>query len=173
MGGCISGRSMGNVLPWLSETSFSMWLRGSTWAEPVIETIHVLTLTVFLGFTLLLDLRLLGISMRRRRASDVIGQLNPWVMGSFAVMIVTGALLFTGDPVAFYTTIFFKLKMLMLILALMNVMVFNRTAHRKIAEWDSNPHTPGRVRAAAIISLVLWVAIIAAGRAIAYVLPPP
>jgi hypothetical protein len=165
--------SIGHFLPWLSETSFSMWLRGSTWAEPIIETAHVLTLTIFLGFTVLLDLRLLGISMRRRRASEVIGQLNPWVMGSFAVMIVTGTLLFTGDPVAFYTTIFFKLKMLMLVLALINVVVFNWTARRNIAKWDTSPDPPGGAKAAAIISLVLWVAIIAAGRAIAYVLPPP
>jgi energy-coupling factor transporter transmembrane protein EcfT len=165
--------SFGSFLQWLSETGFSMWLRGSVWAEPIFETIHVLTLTVFLGFTVLLDLRLLGISMRRRRASDVIGQLNPWVMGSFAVMIVTGTLLFAGDPVAFYSTVFFKLKMLLLVLALINVMVFNWTAGRKIAEWDENPDSPGGAKAAAIISLVLWVAIIAAGRAIAYVLPPP
>jgi energy-coupling factor transporter transmembrane protein EcfT len=165
--------SLGALLQSLSETGFSMWLRGSTWAEPIIETIHVLTLTVFLGFTVLLDLRLLGIAMRRRRASDVLGQLNPWVMGSFGVMIVSGALLFAGDPVAFYSTIFFKLKMLMLALALVNVMAFNRTAGRKIAEWDRNPETPGSAKVAAIISLVLWVAIIAAGRAIAYALPPP
>src|SRR5712664_3066475 len=134
-------------LQWLNDTTFSITMRDSTWAEPVVETIHVLTLTVFLGFTVLLDLRLLGISMRRRRASDVIGQLNPWVTGSFAVMIATGTLLFTGDPVAFYTTIFFKLKMLMLILALINVMVFHRTARRKIADWDTNPDTPGAVKA--------------------------
>jgi hypothetical protein len=165
--------SFGAFLQRLSETGFSMWLRGSTWPEPIVETIHVLTLTIFLGFTVLLDLRLLGIAMRQRRASEVLGQLNPCVMGSFAVMIVTGTLLFMGDPVAFYSTIFFKLKMLMLALALVNVMVFNWTAGRKITEWDKNPDTPGGVKAAAIISLVLWVAIIAAGRAIAYALPPP
>jgi len=163
----------GNLLQWLSETSFSMWLRGSTWAEPIVETIHVLTLTVFLGFTVLLDLRLLGITMRQRRASEVVGQLNPWVKASFAVMIITGVLLFTGDPVAFYSTIFFKVKMLLLAVALMNILVFNWTAGRTIAEWDQDVDPPRGAKTAAIISLVLWVAIIAAGRAIAYVLPPP
>ena len=160
-------------LQWLNDTTFSITMRDSTWAEPVVETIHVLTLTLFLGFTVLLDLRLLGLSMRRRRASEVMGELNPGLMGGFLVMIVTGVLLFCGDPVAFYNSIFFKVKMLMLLLAGLNVWLFNATVGRKMAEWEIDAETPGRAKAAAVVSLVLWVAIVAAGRAIAYSLPPP
>jgi len=160
-------------LHWLNDTTFSITMRDSTWAEPVVETIHVLTLTLFLGFTVLLDLRLLGLSMRRRRASEVMGELNPGLMGGFLVMIVTGVLLFCGDPVAFYNSIFFKVKMLMLLLAGLNVWLFNATVGRKMAEWDIDSVTPGSAKAAAVVSLVLWVAIVAAGRAIAYSLPPP
>jgi hypothetical protein len=139
----------------------------------VVETIHVLTLTLFLGFTVLLDLRLLGVSMRRRRVSEVVQELNPWLVGGFLVMIVTGVLLFCGDPVAFYNSIFFKVKMLILLLAGLNVWLFNATVGRKVAEWEIDAETPGRAKAAAVVSLVLWVAIVAAGRAIAYSLPPP
>jgi len=160
-------------MQWLNDTAFSITMRDSTWAEPVVETIHVLTLTLFLGFTVLLDLRLLGVSMRRRKASDVVGELNPWLMGGFLVMIVTGVLLFCGDPVAFYNSIFFKVKMLMLLLAGLNVWLFNATVGREVAEWEIDAETPGRAKAAAVVSLVLWVAIVAAGRAIAYSLPPP
>jgi hypothetical protein len=160
-------------LQWLHDTGFSVTLRDSIWAEPIVETIHVLTLTVFLGFTVLLDLRLMGVAMRRKRASEVLGQLNPVVMGSFVVMLVTGVLLFSGDPVAFYTSIFFRIKMLMLVLALVNILVFNLTVGRKVAEWDTDSMTPGKAKLAAVVSLVLWAAIIAAGRAIAYSLPPP
>ena len=160
-------------LHWLNDTALSVALRESTWAEPIVETIHVLTLTLFLGFTVLLDLRLLGVSMRRRRASEVIGELNPWLMGGFLVMMITGVLLFWGDPVAFYNSIFFKVKMLLLLLAGVNVLLFNATVGRKVVEWDLDSETPGRAKVAAIFSLVLWVAIIAAGRAIAYSLPPP
>ncbi len=160
-------------MQWLHDTAFSVTMRDSTWAEPVVETIHVLTLTLFLGFTVLLDLRLLGVCMRRRRASEVVEELNPWLIGGFLVMIVTGVLLFCGDPVAFYNSIFFKIKMLMLLLAGLNVWLFNATAGRKMSEWDFGSKTPSRAKAAAILSLVLWVAIVAAGRAIAYSLPPP
>jgi hypothetical protein len=160
-------------MQWLNDTAFSATMRGSTWAEPIVETIHVLTLTLFLGFTILLDLRLLGVSMRRRRASEVVGELNPWLMGGFLVMIVTGVALFCGDPVAFYYSIFFKIKMLMILLAGLNVWLFKATVGRKMAEWDMDSQAPNRAKAAAILSLVLWVAIVAAGRAIAYSLPPP
>jgi hypothetical protein len=162
-----------NFLQWLHDTSFSAWLRESMWAEPIIETIHVLTLTLFFGFTVLLDLRLLGVALRRRRISEVIGQLNPWIIPGCLVMIATGILLFCGDPVAFYSTIFFKIKMILLVLSGLNVLVFSSTIGRQIDKWDLDSRTPARAKIAAIVSLVSWIAIIAAGRAIAYALPPP
>src|SRR3984885_6930912 len=100
-------------LLWLHDTAFGTVVRESTWAEPIIETIHVLTLTVFLGFIILLDLRLLDLIMLRTRDSTVFQQLKPWLFGSFGIILITGVSLFAGDPVLFYVTVFFKLKMLM------------------------------------------------------------
>ncbi len=166
---------LARFLEWLSNTQFSIFMRESTWAEPIVESIHVLTLTLFLGFAVMLDMRLLGVVMKRRRMSEVLAQFNPWLFGGFTTMIVTGALLFSADPVTFYYTHppFFKIKMIMLVLAGLNVLIFNATIGRKVAEWDLNPSTPGAAKAAAVVSIALWVLIIAAGRAIAYVLPPP
>jgi len=128
---------------------------------------------LFLGFAVLLDLRLLGVCLRRRRVSEVLAQLNPWLAAGFAVMILTGMLLFCSDPLAFFNNNFFRVKMAMLALAVLNVVAFNRTVGRNVAAWDENPQTPGGAKVAAILSLVLWAAIVAAGRAIAYTLPPP
>ena len=61
-----------NFLQWLADTQFSTVMRESTWAEPIVETIHVLTLTLFLGFAVLLDLRLLGITLKRKPVSEVL-----------------------------------------------------------------------------------------------------
>ncbi len=165
--------SFDHFLHWLYETPFSATMRESVWAEPIVETIHVLTLTVFLGFVVLLDLRLLDVTMRRKRVSEMFAQLNPWLFGGFGVMIVTGLLLFSADPVAFYSTIFFKLKMIMLVLAGLNVVVFSATIGRRMGEWDNAPTTPPGVKLVGIVSLVLWLSIVAAGRGIAYALPPP
>jgi hypothetical protein len=160
-------------LVWLHDTSFGTLIRESTWAEPIIETIHVLTLTVFLGFIILLDLRLLDLIMLRTRVSTVFEQLKPWLFGSFGIMLVTGISLFAGDPVLFYGTIFFKLKMLMLLAAALNVIVFNLTLGRTLMQWDARARTPRAVKISGLLSLVLWVAVVACGRGIAYVLPPP
>ncbi len=162
-----------SFLRWLDATHSSQWIRNSIYGEPVIETIHVLTLTFFLGFAVLLDLRLLGVCMRKRPVSEVLDQFNPCLFLGFAIMIVSGVLLFSGDPLSFYSTFFFKIKMVLLVLAGLNVLVFNATIRRKIAEWDLAPTTPRAAKIAAIVSLVLWVAIVAAGRAIAYAIPPP
>jgi hypothetical protein len=160
-------------LQWLDATNFSRYMRDSIWAEPIVETIHVLTLTLFLGFAVLLDLRLLGLCMKKRRMSEVLGQFNPFLLCGFAVMVISGVLLFSGDPVSFYSTMFFKIKMILLVFAGLNVLIFNATIGRKVAEWDLALKTPKAAKVAAVVSLVLWVAIVAAGRAIAYAIPPP
>ena len=160
-------------LSWLSNTPFSTFIRNSVWAEPVVETVHVLTLTMFLGFAVLLDLRLLGLALKRVRMSEVIAQLNPWLFLAYGVMLTTGALLFAGDPVSFWATFPFKAKMVMLVLAGLNVLIFNRTIGRRVADWDLALTTPIGAKLAGGVSIFLWFAIIAAGRAIAYVLPPP
>lgn len=162
-----------SALVWLHDTSFGTLIRESTWAEPIIETIHVLTLTVFLGFVILLDLRLLDLALRRTPISRVFAQLNPWLFAAFAVMLVTGISLFAGDPVLFYGTLFFKVKMLMLLAAALNVVVFNFTLGRTLTQWDSLPRTPTGAKITGIVSLVLWISVVACGRGIAYVLPPP
>jgi hypothetical protein len=162
-----------NFLQWLHDTQFSTVMRESIWAEPIVETVHVLTLTLFLGFAVLLDLRLLGVCLRRRRMSEVLGQLNPFLFVGFAIMVISGLLLFSGDPPAFWSTTFFKIKMVFLVLAGLNVLIFDATIGRNVAQWDLSPKTPAAAKVAAIVSIVLWIAIVAAGRAIAYALPPP
>jgi len=162
-----------SALVWLHDTAFGTVIRESVWAEPIIETIHVLTLGVFLGFVILLDLRLLDLALRRTPVSTVFKQLNPWLFGSFGVMLVTGISLFAGDPVLFYGTIFFKLKMLMLLAAALNVVIFGLTSGRTMMQWDVLPATPRGARITGALSLVLWIAVVACGRGIAYVLPPP
>ena len=132
-----------NFLQWLHDTQLSTTMRESIWAEPLVETIHVLTLTLFLGFAVLLDLRLLGVCMRRRKVSEVLAQLNPYLFVGFAIMIVSGLLLFTGDPPAFWGTTFFKAKMIFLVLAGLNVLIFNATIGRSVgAVGPGSENTP-------------------------------
>ena len=152
----------------LGSTHGSIALHESIWAYPIIESVHVLTLCLFLGLTVMLDLRLLGVTMMRTPASEVFQRLMPWTIVGFAVMVATGALLFFAIPVKTYLNIFFRLKVAFLVLAGVNVGVFQRTVSRSMDRWDNDPVPPFRARLAAGISLVLWAGIVIAGRMIAY-----
>ena len=155
-------------LEWLANTAFSTYLRESPWAYPLVETVHVLTLCLFLGFTMLLDLRLLGIALGRMAASETTRRLEPWILLGFASMVLSGGLLFASDPVRFSENVFLRIKLGMLLLAALNVWLYHLTVYRRVAAWDRKPATPGGARAVAIFSLVFWAVVVAMGRAIAY-----
>jgi hypothetical protein len=153
---------------WLANTRGSIALHESLYMYPLLESAHVLTLCVFVGSAVMLDLRLLGFTLRRVPVSEVFGRLLPWTTAGFVVMLVTGALLFYAIPVRTYQSIFFRIKVVMLLLAALNVWVFHRKTERSMSEWDLAPLTPRGARVAATLSLVLWAGIIVAGRMIAY-----
>lgn len=153
---------------WLENTSGSVAIHQSLWGYPVLESVHVLALSLFVGMAATLGLRLLGVTMRHTPVSDVVGQLLPWTAAGLVVMVVSGALLFYAIPVRTYQSIFFRAKVIMLILAGVNAWAFHNTVYRRIAEWDLDPVPPRRARVAGGLSLVLWASIIILGRMIAY-----
>jgi hypothetical protein len=155
-------------LDWLANTTFSTFLRESPWAYPIVETVHVLTLCLFLGFTMLLDLRLLGLALGRTPASSATRRLEPWILLGFASMALSGALLFASDPVGFSENVFLRIKLGIILLAGLNVWLYHVTVYRSVADWDMNRTTPRGAKAVAICSLMLWAGIVAMGRAIAY-----
>ena len=160
--------SLLGLCQWLAKTSWSIALHESLWVYPIVESVHVLTLCLFLGTAVLLDLRLLGATMRRVPVSEVADRLFPWTAAGFVLMVITGVLLFYANPVRTYLNIFFRIKVGMLILAGLNAWVFHSTVYRKVAEWDQDPVAPKRARLAAGLSLALWAGIVVAGRMIAY-----
>ena len=153
---------------WLAETPGSIALHESIWGYPLVESIHVLTLCLFLGLAVLLDLRLLGIALHRTPVSQLASQLLPWTIAGFVVMVITGALLFYAIPVKTWENIFFRVKLVLLVLAGLNVAVFHYTVWRQRGEWDSAPRPPFRARLAGGLSLAFWSGIVVAGRMIAY-----
>jgi uncharacterized protein DUF6644 len=153
---------------WLANTPWSIALHESLWAYPLVESVHVLALCVALGMTVMMDLRLLGLTMRRAPVSEVAGRLLPWTVAGFVVMVISGALLFYAIPVRTYQNIFFRIKVAMLILSGLNAWFFHSTIYRKVADWDLDPVPPKRARLAGGLSLALWAGIVVAGRMIAY-----
>ncbi len=116
----------------------------------------------------MLDLRLLGVTMRSAPVSEVVERLMRWTAAGFILMVVSGALLFYAIPVRTFQNIFFRIKVAMLILSGLNVWVFHRGVYTRVAAWALDPVPPRRARIAAGLSLALWAGIVVAGRMIAY-----
>lgn len=157
-----------NACQWIEGTAWSTGLRESIWVYPIIESLHVLTLCVFLGLTVVMDARLIGIVLPETPVSHVMRRLLPWIRSAFAVLLITGVLLFLTTPVKFYGNIFFRLKALFLIAAGANVWLFHRRWYPTVDEWGYAGAPPRGARMAGVLSLLLWVSIVTVGRLIAY-----
>ncbi len=156
------------LMHWLAEFPSSIALRESLFVWPLVESTHVLTLALFVGTTAMMDLRLLGVSFGGVPASAFTGRLLPWTRASFALMTVTGLLLFYATPVRNYQNLFFRVKVILLVAAGLNVWLFHSRIHRRIAEWDLERVPPRAARVAAIVSLAAWAGVVVAGRMMAY-----
>jgi hypothetical protein len=153
---------------WLASTQGSIALHESLYMYPVVESVHVLTLCLFVGMSVLLDLRLLGLALKRVRVSEVTERLLPWMIGGFVVMLVSGLLLFYAIPVRSYQNVFFRLKLIALAFAGINAVVFHYGIHKRVGDWDLDSQPPRPARMAGVASLALWAVIIVCGRMIAY-----
>jgi len=158
------------ICRWLEESRIGSGLAASSYLFPLVETTHVLALAFSVGTVIWFDLRLLGVWMRHQPVSRVFAGLKPWMLGGFAVMFVTGALLFTSLATSAYVHPYFRIKMLLLALAGLNVAIYTLTVDRRRFEWDEASTPPLAARLAGLVSLVLWAGVIAAGRIMAYTL---
>jgi hypothetical protein len=128
----------------------------------------MLGIVVLVGTSVLLDLRLLGRGiLRNQRISQVASRAIPVMWISFGVMFITGTLMFMSEATRCYDSMSFRAKIALLLAVGINAMVFQLGPYRKIAGWE-NTVTPASARAAAWVSMVLWVCIVIAGRGIAY-----
>jgi hypothetical protein len=153
---------------WLAGTSGSIGLHESLFMYPLVESVHVLTLTLFVGMTMMLDLRLTGLILRRVPIADVVERLQPWMFLGFFIMVASGVLLFYAIPVRSYQNIFFRMKVIFLILAGLNALAFHTGVFRSVSQWGRDEQPPRRARLAGVASLVLWAGVIVTGRMIAY-----
>lgn len=153
---------------WLDSFQSSTDLHESYYVYNWVEATHVLTLMLFLGLVFVLDLRLLGLAFANVRASTIAERLDKPIMIGFAVMIASGLLLFYAIPVRTTNSIWFRIKVVLLIAAGINALLARNAMERSVASWDTDPVPPRRIRIAGGLSLILWIGVISTGRMIAY-----
>jgi hypothetical protein len=153
---------------WLYDSAIGIGIRESIWVFPIIETVHVLGITLLVGTVAILDLRLLGVVLKREPVARVAGSVLPLTWAGFGVMFVSGFLLFWSEAAQSYANPAFRIKLVLLLLAGLNPLIFHFTIYRTVGDWNHRIVTPLGARLAGLFSLTLWGGIICAGRAIAY-----
>ena len=153
---------------WLSETKWSIALHESLYLYPWIESTHVLSICLFFGTLLFVDLRLTGKVFNNLSVVDMNRKVLPLTLFGFLVMSLTGLLLFYAIPVRNYQNIFFRIKMLLIVIAGINAFFFHRRMSKEAKVWDKDSSIPSSMKNSAITSLVLWSSVIISGRMIAY-----
>jgi len=148
--------------------SWSEALLGSLNFWNLLEGSHLIGLMLFAGTILVVDLRLLGVTFRGTRVSVVSDRILPLTVFGFIFVIVTGLGLTFAKPLFYYHNIFFRVKMILIAIALVNILVFHSRIQATQDSWDAAAKPPGKARLAAAASLTIWFLVITCGRLIAY-----
>jgi hypothetical protein len=150
---------------WCGRTWLGTAVRDTVWAFPVIETFHLLALAVLLGTVLIINLRVFGLGVRRSSGPQMARELEPWMLVSLAVLILSGIPMFLSEPMKCYESYSFPIKMILLVLAI----VWHFTIQRKWIAPDPSPSIPLKGKLAACFSILLWTGIGLAGKGIPYI----
>ena len=156
------------MLEWLEATSVGLMIRESAYGFQVTVAVHLMAITLSVGTLVWFDLRLLGASMTGYQASTIYRRLMPWMFTGFALMFISGFMLFIAFATAAYDNMYFRIKIAAMLLAAANAFLYHRFTERRIAEWDASPTPPGGARAAGLVSICVWVVVIVAGRLMSY-----
>lgn len=157
-----------DIAVWLDDTAWSTLLHESYYMYNWIESTHVLALILSLGMLFLIDLRMLGYALPNVAASRIAHRLNIPMLVGFSIMVFTGLLLFYAVPVRSSQSVWFRVKMLLLLAAAVNAFLFHKRMNESVSSWDNDAKAPSRIRMGAALSLGFWSLIVICGRLIAY-----
>jgi hypothetical protein len=158
-----------SFLEWLQSTAPAVAIAESSWLFPTIETVHVLALTIVVGSIAMIDLRLIGASQRDRSVIELKIEVLPWTWTSFAVAVSSGFLLFCSNAVKYFANVPFRIKMIAMLLAGINMLFFHLVTYRTAPLWHLQAKVPASARVAGALSLALWISIVGFGRWIGFV----
>ena len=144
-------------------TFLGQWVRGGRWEFPLIETIHILALTMLYGCIVILSLRMMGALMKGWTVAHLAEELKPWLNTSLVIILISGTLLYLSEAMKAFTNDAFWVKVYLLAAAL----TFHFTVFRRVAR--SEEVSPGTGKLVGALSIFLWLGIGCAGRAIGFV----
>jgi hypothetical protein len=170
--------SLVSVVQSIQDSGIAEWMRTSVKAMPIVESIHVLAAATVFGTIFIVDLRLLGFPNTRRPFTRVSDELLKLTWGAFFTALVTGVLMFAANANTYYENTAFRCKMLALLLAGLNMAIFQLVTFRTVGAWNTDVRPPSAARVAGMLSILVWVTVIFFARWIGFTKgyhfePPP
>jgi len=156
------------ALGWLQATAVATTISENEIIFPWIESVHVLAIVLVVGTISIVDLRLLGVASLDRTVHRLMGDVLPYTWGAFAIAATTGSLMFSSDAVHYAHNFFFRGKLILLVLAGLNMAVFHLVGIGDVERWGATGQTPVAAKTAAAVSLLVWIAVVAFGRGVGF-----
>lgn len=153
---------------WISNTALSLWIGAHFWAIPILQVIHILSISAAFGSVLMINLRILGLVGGTRTMTQTVRRFLPWTWWALLFLILTGIGMIIGEPVRELVNPVFWIKMGLIIAMVLISIGFQATVRRNIATWEVTHDGRVTVRIGAVFIILLWCAIMVAGRWIAY-----
>ena len=156
------------IIQSIQDSGIAEWMRSSVKAMPIVEALHVLAAATVFGTIFVVDLRLLGLPNPKRPFTRVSDEMLWLTWSAFAVAVVAGALMFAANAITYYGNTEFRLKMVALVFAGLNMAIFQGITYRSVGRWHSNAPTPLAARIAGALSITIWVTVICLARWIGF-----
>ena len=153
---------------WLADSSASQSLQQMYWIVPVAQCIHILAISTLMGSALMINLRILNMAGREQTVTSTARRFIPWIWWGFVVALVTGLVQIVAEPVRDLVNLAFWGKMSLLFISLLLLAFFQSTLVRSVAIWEETPSGRSWAQVLAVLSILMWVAIVILGRWIAY-----
>jgi uncharacterized membrane protein SirB2 len=150
------------LFEWMETIALSVAFRDSVWLYPLDQAIHLVALTVFAGAVLIVDLRLMGGLLKKQPVSQVAADAQPWMMGAFTVLVITGIPQMTQTAMKQYYSPYFWWKMELLAIAL----VFTFTVRRRVTRADEGRISQIWPKLVGLVSIALWLGVTVSARLI-------
>lgn len=160
--------SLDSFIKWLEATPWAAAVRESSNLFPLIESLHVIAITIVFGTIAIVDLRLLGVVTLERRVSRLTAQMLPCTWIAFACAAITGTLLFSSNASAYAHNAFFLRKLVLMSIAGLNMLLFHWAGARGIEQHDADERLHWQARAAGMVSLLVWTGVVICGRWIGF-----
>ena len=162
-------QALGSFCDLIAALPISHAIQDIAWIIPMVQAVHIISVSIVVGSVIMIDTKLLGLTGADTTASGQVDRYTPWIWSALAVLFCTGLVLICGEPRRELLNVVFLSKMALIVFIVVATIVFQKVAHRHVLAWGKTPSNPMLARGLAAASLIVWVAIIACGRWIAYV----